>query len=196
MTFNRLRMAIVAGVSVATALSATAAGASAATAAPASGAHAVSVTVPNRPKGKITAPVHGTFKTKHGTGKFTGKFVPRHFRNDHGVLKATGRLTGRLTDPNGKKAGRVSRTVTMTVEKKASRDLPAACSVLNLVLGPLHLNLLGLNVNLNRVHLTITALPGSGQLLGNLLCAIASLLNGGGSLNQVSALLNEVLSLI
>jgi hypothetical protein len=41
--------------------------------------------------------------------------------------------------------------------------------VLNLVLGPLHLDLLGLVVDLNQVHLVITAVQAPGNLLGNLL---------------------------
>jgi hypothetical protein len=55
---------------------------------------------------------------------------------------------------------------------------PTACPVLHLELGPLDLNLLGLRVQLNQVVLDITAVPGPGNLLGNLLCAIAGLLNG------------------
>jgi len=70
------------------------------------------------------------------------------------------------------------------------------CEVLDLVLGPLDLNLLGLVVHLDRVHLNITAVPGAGNLLGNLLCAIAGLLNPGGSLTQIVALLNQILGLL
>ncbi len=55
---------------------------------------------------------------------------------------------------------------------------PPACNILNLVLGPLHLNLLGLVVDLNQVVLNVTAQPGAGNLLGNLLCGITNLLNG------------------
>jgi hypothetical protein len=47
------------------------------------------------------------------------------------------------------------------------------CQVLDLVLGPLHLDLLGLVVDLNQVHLTITATRGGG-VLGDLFCALAS----------------------
>lgn len=47
------------------------------------------------------------------------------------------------------------------------------CSILDLVLGPLHLNLLGLVIDLNRVHLTITATRGGG-LLGDLFCGLAN----------------------
>jgi hypothetical protein len=44
----------------------------------------------------------------------------------------------------------------------------ASCPILHLVLGPLN-HLLGLNVSLNQVILDITAIPGPGNLLGNLL---------------------------
>jgi hypothetical protein len=47
------------------------------------------------------------------------------------------------------------------------------CKVLELILGPLHVNLLGLVVDLNRVHLTITATP-NGGILGNLFCGLAN----------------------
>jgi len=57
----------------------------------------------------------------------------------------------------------------------------------------LHLDLLGLVIDLNPVILNITAHPGPGQLLGNLLCAVAHLLDNGGPLTGVSALLNQLL---
>ena len=66
------------------------------------------------------------------------------------------------------------------------------CQILNLTLGPLHLNLLGLVVDLNRVHLRITAVRGPGNLLGNLLCAVANLLNGSAPAASQAALLNDV----
>jgi hypothetical protein len=69
----------------------------------------------------------------------------------------------------------------------------ATCNVLNLVLGPLDLNLLGLVVHLDKVVLNITAQSGSGNLLGNLLCAVAGLLNPVGSLSQFLDLLNNIL---
>jgi hypothetical protein len=55
---------------------------------------------------------------------------------------------------------------------------PDNCPILDLQLGPLDLDLLGLRVQLNQVDLQITAEPGPGNLLGNLLCAVVSLLDG------------------
>ena len=45
------------------------------------------------------------------------------------------------------------------------------CKVLDLVLGPLELDLLGLMVHLDQVHLSITATPGA--VLGNLFCSLS-----------------------
>jgi hypothetical protein len=47
------------------------------------------------------------------------------------------------------------------------------CPVLSLVLGPLHLNLLGLVVELNQIHLTLNANP-KGGVLGNLFCGVVN----------------------
>ena len=77
---------------------------------------------------------------------------------------------------------------------------PATCPILHLELGPLDLNLLGLRVQLNQVVLDITAIPGAGNLLGNLLCAIAGLLDGvdlGGVLgNLLQQLLDALIRLL
>ena len=62
----------------------------------------------------------------------------------------------------------------------------ATCPILNLELGPVHLSLLGLNVDTSKICLDITAIEGAG-LLGDLLCAIANLLNGGDTLANVLA---------
>ncbi len=74
-----------------------------------------------------------------------------------------------------------------------------SCQILDLTLGPLDLDLLGLVVHLDTVHLNITAQQGPGNLLGNLLCAVANLLNnqGGGNttaLQQIANLLNQILA--
>jgi hypothetical protein len=52
------------------------------------------------------------------------------------------------------------------------------CPILNLELGPIHLDVLGLVVDTSSICLDITAQQGEG-LLGDLLCALANLLNQG-----------------
>lgn len=145
-------------------------------------------------EGTLVSTVTGTFTNSDGKGTFTGTFTPNRFSVVNGVLYATGVLKGTLTDANGTQIGTVDKTVTDKVETNSAAAAPAACSILNLTLGPLNLNLLGLVVTLNQVHLTITAVPGAGNLLGNLLCAITNLLNSGGSLTTLSALLNSLLA--
>jgi hypothetical protein len=68
-----------------------------------------------------------------------------------------------------------------------------SCQILDLTLGPLDLNLLGLMVHLNQVHLNITAQSGPGNLLGNLLCGVAHLLDSNASTNGLAAVLNNLL---
>jgi hypothetical protein len=46
------------------------------------------------------------------------------------------------------------------------------CSVLHLILGPLHLELLGLVADLNKIVLDLTAIPGT--LLGNVFCQLVT----------------------
>jgi hypothetical protein len=57
----------------------------------------------------------------------------------------------------------------------------------------LNLNLLGLEVDLNQIVLDITGQTGAGNLLGNLLCAIAGLLDSPGGLAR---LLNQILGVL
>ena len=66
------------------------------------------------------------------------------------------------------------------------------CGILNLALGPINLNLLGLQVNTSPICLTITAYQGGG-LLGDLLCSVANLLNNPSGLAQ---LLNQILGIL
>ena len=194
MKLPHLRPLAVAAMSLTmlTGMSAVTASAATTSAAPAT---RTTASVTASPRGRMTAPVTGTFTNKAGQGHFTGSFKPKKFTVNHGVLEATGVLTGRLISANGSKLGTVQRTVTFPVNTGKANALPA-CSILNLKLGPLHLNLLGLVVHLNRVHLTIRALPGAGNLLGNLLCRITHLLGSGAGLGQISTLLNRVLSML
>ena len=54
-------------------------------------------------------------------------------------------------------------------------------------------NLLGLVVNIpNPIVLNVTAVPGAGNLLGNLLCAVTHLLDNTGSGAGLTALLNNI----
>jgi hypothetical protein len=135
-------------------------------------------------------PSTGPIATPIVNNTLNGVFTITSFAtNAAGQLVANGTFTGTYTDPTG--AVQTITSAASSVVTNASTG--GGCQVLDLVLGPLHLDLLGLNVDLNQVHLNITAQPGPGNLLGNLLCSVTHLLDntGGGGLNTaVQNLLN------
>jgi hypothetical protein len=119
------------------------------------------------------------------------------------IAMAVGRLHATLTRANGKVVGTDSKTVTLPVRSadgapvgKATAARAGDCAILHLVLGPLDLNLLGLKVHLDKVVLDVDAAPGAGNLLGNLLCAVAGLLDDTGVLTQVKQILNSILAIL
>jgi len=151
--------------------------------------------------GKMKSTISG--KTSDG-GTLGGTFTPLKFKAKDGVTQVKGVVDGVITHPNGAKekfTAIPSLEVTKINGQKLSSlaissESAAACDILNLVLGPLDLNVLGLEVHLKQVVLDIIATPGAGQLLGNLLCAVAGLLDGGplaGLLGQLVGLLNQIL---
>lgn len=142
-----------------------------------------------------------------------GTFNVTHFVAQNGQLIAEGVFNGTLTSAagavtpitnvvgtsaitsaaNGAVSGATSAATGATSAAAAPAATPGTCSILNLVLGPLHLNVLGLVVDLNQVNLNITAQPGNGNLLGNLLCNVAGLLDNGTGLQGVANILNNLL---
>ena len=112
------------------------------------------------------------------------RFVKRGSR-----LYAVGTAISKFT-PTAEQAGQyptktVTRAFTAPVRKlKRIQSAQRICPVLDLTLGPLDLNLLGLMVHLDTVHLTITA-DSNGGLLGSLLCSLAG--RGGGGLATLKA---------
>jgi hypothetical protein len=137
-------------------------------------------------------PVTGT--AKNGK-KFTGTYTINRFVSRGGNVSAVGTLKGRLKHRKVTRRG-VRMPVSNFAAQGGAQSAQAVCRILTLVLGPLDLNLLGLRVQLNRINLRITAIPGGG-LLGDLLCGIANLLNPpalGGT--NLAAVLNSLLALV
>ena len=146
----------------------------------------------------LTFPVNAA-STAQGT--FTGKLRITSFGVQNNALVASGMVTGTLVDETGKVVS-IARSVTVPVNLGGAASARAAaakalsCEILHLELGPLDLDLLGLVVHLDQVVLDLSAAPGAGNLLGNLLCAITNLLNGGGALTQIANLLNQLLDIL
>jgi hypothetical protein len=146
-----------------------------------------SQTTSARSSGTLTAPVTGTFTN----GTFSGTLTVTKFVKQNGTLNAVGTLSGTLTNTAGTVIGTVTN-VPVTIPIIAAS--PATCTILTLHTGAIHLDLLGLVVNISPIDITITAVSGPGNLLGNLLCAVANLLNGGGPLSSLTGLLNQILA--
>jgi hypothetical protein len=117
-----------------------------------------------------------------GTANITG------FAVQNGQLVAVGTLVGVIKDA----AGNVLQSVVATFATAIGAGSTAACEILHLELGPIDLNLLGLVIHTNQIVLDITAVPGPGNLLGNLLCSVAHLLDGT-NLNHLADVLNQIL---
>jgi hypothetical protein len=147
--------------------------------------------------GTLDSHVRGTFGR---AGEVRGSFTPERFIARGGETYAVGTLRAVLRRGDGTLVGRATREVQIPVRGARVTDsagqvtTQATCDILNLVLGPLDLNLLGLEVHLNRVVLDIVARTGAGNLLGNLLCAVAGLLDG--SQLRLANLLNRILTLL
>ena len=120
----------------------------------------------------------------------------QQFVVQNGTMQAVGTFTGTVTTA----AGAVTQGTQQLSLPVDLAQTAGSCQILDLVLGPLDLDLLGLQVHLDTVHLNITAQSGPGNLVGNLLCAVAGLLNGGtplsGILGQIAALLNQLLGIL
>jgi len=141
----------------------------------------------------LQLPITGTFTdAANGIGTFTGTLNLQRFALQNGNLVAVGTLVGTLTDAAGNVLGTIVRNVAIPIVGTATQ---ASCEILHLELGALDLNLLGLAVHLNQVVLDISAVPGAGNLLGNLLCSVAHLLDGG-PLAGLIAQLNQLLQLL
>jgi hypothetical protein len=149
----------------------------------------------------LTIPVTGTVVP---AGSFKGNFNITRFGTDSsGQLVAVGMLTGTITDASEAVVGSVAQliSVPMTASSRApstataaavTTDQQTSCTILHLDTGgTISLNLLGLVVTINEIVIDISAVPGAGNLLGNLLCGVANLLNQPSGLAN---LLNQILA--
>jgi hypothetical protein len=156
-------------------------------------------------------------ESAESTGEWTGTLAIQRFARTNTGIGAVGTLTASFDDPSTGTARTIVTQVvvpiaaaestaqaagtsvatqassTPVVSQQAQQD---TCSVLQLVLGSLDLNLLGQRVQLNETALAITAVPGNGNLLGNQLCTITGMLDDTGQVTRLIAMLNEVLETI
>jgi hypothetical protein len=145
-----------------------------------------------------------------GTKGFKGTYTIDRFTTRNGKMVAVGTLRGTMRKQGATLNVRRKNVVMPAAVSGAGPasaaqipPTPNACQILNLVLGPIDLNLLGLRVRTNEIRVLIEGVRGPGNLLGNLLCAITGILNPTGAtgplttaINNLTAALNALLALV
>lgn len=151
-----------------------------------------------------SAPTQQLTATYNGNS-YVGTFNVTSFKKVGDVIRAYGTFTGTNVTNSADKvtSAGYADVITNGTSNTAAAAAPAgSCQILDLTLGPINLDLLGLVVTTNPIHLNITAQQGPGNLLGNLLCAVTGLLDntgttGGGLsglLTAITNLLNHILT--
>ena len=138
-------------------------------------------------------PVNFTGTSALGAVNFVGNFNIQKFDVQNGNIVAIGTLTGQVT---GAVTGLVQNLAATIPLLLGPSGAGGTCEILHLELGPIDLNLLGLVVHVDKIVIDITAQSGPGNLLGNLLCAIAGLLDNNGPLDIIADLLNSLLGVL
>lgn len=108
--------------------------------------------------------------TANSNGGVLGSLFCQIARSKVKLLHSTGVLN-KVAAQSGLASTGLNFNVPVSGTKTADAAQAATCQVLDLVLGPIHLNLLGLIVDLNQIHLSITADP-TGGVLGSLFCSL------------------------
>lgn len=131
---------------------------------------------------------------------FTGDFTVRQFTESAGVLLAEGYLTNvKLTGKDHKYLEyileRETYLVPVTIDQKSTAaetfQIAATCTVLNFNFNGLTTNVLGLDVIIDPIAVTINA--NDDEVLGNLICTALDTLN---SVVDLVGILNELLGLL
>ena len=122
---------------------------------------------------RVVVPVTGRLSDG---GTFEGRVINPDvsYRAAIDRLFISGVLAGTATRLNG-----TAETVRQGFGTRlsVSQQQQEECEILDLDIGRIHLDLLGLVVNIAPIHINVTAVPGAGNLLGNLLCALVGLLD-------------------
>ncbi len=148
----------------------------------------------------LTQSLKMTGKAKNGK-KFTGTYTIDRFVRKGNKQYAVGTLKGRLT---GRRVSRENVRIPVALTRHAGaaasqlpnqppNPLPNACQILDLELQPINLNLLGLLIRTSRIEVLIEAVPGAGNLLGNLLCGITGILDPQAATSPSPSQLAQVL---
>ena len=147
--------------------------------------------------GRLTI-THFSFDETTRTLMIDGELSGRAMSASHGIMKtADGRPA---VIPAGRPVTITNVPVTLSHTPESSALVRPAqqtsCPILFLTLGPIHLDLLGLVLDTSQITIDLTAQPGGGNLLGNLLCALLGLLDPLALIAQIQALLTAINNLL
>lgn len=126
-----------------------------------------------------------------GIGVYNPKTASFQLRNDASAGSAD--IVFRFGEANGQPI--VGNFVAPSTSNPNAPTMPAT-EILSLTLAPIDLNLLGLQVQTSEIQVHITAQPGSGKLLGNLLTTVANLINLETANNALNQVLDSVVGLV
>lgn len=128
-------------------------------------------------------------------GTFDGLLTITGFSFEDGQLLASGLLEGTATEADGTVTEVTQEFNDVVVEDLLAQGPGSSCDILILDLGPINLDLLGLTVDLSAIDLDVRGERGPGNLLGNLLCSVAGLLDNGATsgLSNLIASINDLL---
>ena len=144
----------------------------------------------------LTKTLKLTGKAKNGK-RFSGTYTIDRFTRSGSRQFAVGTVKGRLA---GRRVKRENVRIPVALQRHdaSAAQLPdptqGACQILDLVLQPINLNLLGLRVATSRIEVLIEGIPGPGNLLGNLLCGITGILDPQAATPATPSLLTRILN--
>jgi hypothetical protein len=124
--------------------------------------------------------IKGVRGTLSDGGSFAGRIIEPKvtYVAATDTFKMSGILAGTVTKANGDTdTVRKEFTTNLRLSQGGVSKQVRSCEILDLDIGRIKLDLLGLVVNIAPIHINVTAVPGAGNLLGNLLCAVAGLLD-------------------
>ena len=149
------------------------------------------------PKGNLLQNVPISYSTTLADGRtfVANSLSVTQLNYQNGQLLVSGVLKGTLVALDGTTTT-ITQTLTNIVATLTGGGNPNVCDILFLDLGPISLDLLGLTIDLSQITLDVNAVAGSGNLLGNLLCALVGLLDQGGALAGITNIINQINSLL
>lgn len=143
--------------------------------------------------GLLVRGVKGTWKSKgNAHGSLAADVLVQSLTVDRATrtLKVHGRIASQGGDGL---AAFVSQTFVASAKLTQAGSGGAACGVLTLAIGTIHLPVRGgLVIKLEPIKADVAGLHGRGRRLGSELCTLAGLLNGEGSLDGLKDLLQQI----